>query len=282
MLANRELAQTMYIVASVISFALGLLYNFLQFNKKKTMMSSLSQIIFQKTCKKSKLTASTTWLVLIEIFLFSFLQILIAGEVNTYFGIIAKTGINYFGSLFITPIILTAFCFAVWVNPLQQIDLFAPSFAIVLFLGKLGCFFKGCCHGIEWQNGIYNYKYERFEVPIQLIESIVALLILLFLLYIKKRAKNGTMFPIYTIVFSATRFFTEFLRAETNVLGPLKTYQILCIIGVAVGIAELVFVKYFGKQLEELFSQTVYGDKSNLYYLINKDEMKNKNKKKKK
>ena len=54
-------------------------------------------------------------------------------------------------------------------------------------VGKIGCFFAGCCYGIEY-NGFLNVTYNYSAIapkgislfPIQLLESIVFLIIFLY------------------------------------------------------------------------------------------------------
>ena len=50
--------------------------------------------------------------------------------------------------------------------------------------------------------------------------------------------KEGTVFPIYLMLFNVLLFFTEFTRIEETVFMGLKTYHYLCMVGLVVGTLE--------------------------------------------
>ena len=133
-------------------------------------------------------------------------------------------GPNYYGTALIGPFMLAAVCFVFGIDVIRAFDLIAPSYALGLVSSKIGCFAAGCCNGIEWEHGLYNYQYERFEVPVQLIESGLALLVFVILVLIRNKTKPGTLFPLYLILYSSTRFCSEFLRSEPEILGNLKLF----------------------------------------------------------
>ena len=255
------------------------LFNILQYKRKKNLQSYSTQYLqnfFYKLKPGSKiniLAFPIIWIIL-EIALFSYVQYELTGFVNRTFGDMVGTGANYFGKLYHIPFLLVAICILFWVDPLKQIDLITPAYPLALVIAKLACFCQGCCRGIEWAGGLYNHSSERYEFPVQLVEAGLALLIFIFLMFWRDKAKPGTMFPTYLILYSATRFFSEFLRHEENVFGILKTYHILCIIGVIVGIVELLIALKFGKDISDLFSETHY-------FIPNDTKKKNKKKKKK-
>ena len=92
------------------------------------------------------------------------------------------------------------------------------------------------------KNGIFNYAMGLEEFPSQLLESFTAALVFVFFMYYKKKAKTGTLFPMYIILYSSIRFFTEFSRVEENEFLFLKRYQILCMFGIVFGLLQLLFV----------------------------------------
>lgn len=161
---------------------------------------------------------------------------------NGPFGKFVGTGANYFGFLYFAPFVTFAYCCIMRLDPLWQMDLVTPALPLALVFVKLACFSAGCCRGVPWEYGLINPFYGEREFPAQLLESACALLLFLFLMVMRNRMKAGTVFPIYLMLYSGIRFFTEFLRAEPAVLGPLKTYHILCLIGVALGAIEYCLV----------------------------------------
>jgi len=151
---------------------------------------------------------------------------------------------------------LTVLCLLLGTDPLRQIDMVAPAFPLALAFAKLGCFCAGCCSGIICDLGFYTRLTGRADFPIQLVESMVALLLFAALISVEERMKRGTVFPVYLMAYSGIRFFTEFLRDDSSVLWGLKTYQLLCVVGVAVGLIEYIFVSKFGSKISRLFDKS--------------------------
>lgn len=261
--------EELYDILNVISFFVLLIFNLTQLKSKKNNLSKIS-LIFQKKMmknnkisKKRKIFSSDIFLATIETIIISCVQYLPTTILNWKFGKLLGTGANYFGLLFFIPYILLGFCMLFKIDPWKQIDLITPAFPVALSVAKIACFCAGCCRGIACSFGVYNSYTQVIEFPIQLLEAGVALLIFIFLLFWRKRAKTGTVLPAYMIIYSTTRFFTEFLRGEPNVFWGLKTYHILCIIGVIVGIVELFAIKRFGEKISKICTfNTVKREKS--------------------
>lgn len=253
---------------NLVSFFVLVIYNLANVKEKKHLLSYASQWsrnkIENSRFKNKVLSSYIPWAIT-EIILISLVQFAFTAKINSWFGNIVRTNINYFGLLFITPILLFIFCLLIRINPLKQIDIITPAFPLALIFTKIACFGAGCCNGAEWEYGFYNYKYERVEFPVQLLEAGIALSIFVFFLFWRKKAKTGTLFPTYLIIYSVTRFFSEFTRGEQNVFGILKTYHILCIAGFIVGIIELFlvikysnnFLELLRKKLNEIYQQII-------------------------
>lgn len=243
-----------YDIFGNISFVLFIIYNLTRYKEKKFLMSNLSSIIrsfFER--KHIIVLSSITFWVVLETILISCVQSLPRAFLNWEFGKLVNTGANYFGLLYFIFFILFIYCTLIWVDPLKQIDMITPAFPLALIFVKIACFSAGCCHGVEWKYGLYNNAFDRVEFPVQLLEAALSLFIFIFLMLLRKKVKEGTMFPIYLIVYSATRFFSEFFRGEESVVWILKRYHILCIIGVILGIIEYIVVKKYGERISNYF-----------------------------
>lgn len=254
----------LYDFLGTASFVLLVIFNIANIRKKRDFISYTSQFLRSKienSRLKNKFLSSYIPWALIEIILISFIQNGFTASINKSFGDMVGTGANYFGLLFVVPILMIAFCLLTGINPLKQIDLVTPSFPLSLVLVKMGCFCEGCCNGAEWEYGLYNHTYDRIEFPVQLVEAGLALLIFIFMMIFRKKIKPGTMYPIYMVVYSGTRFFSEFTKDNLNVLWNLKIYQILCIIGFVVGLIALFFVLKYNDNLIEFFSKSIYEKK---------------------
>lgn len=243
MIQSLSLRSFLYGTFCSIPFYVVLLYNLSQYKKRKEISSLLSN---------SKLGT------IFEIILVSCAQYLPIGFLNNSWGKLMSTGANYFGLLLFTPYFLLIFCYFFRVNPLEQIDLIAPAYPLALVFVKLACFTIGCCRGFECSWGMYNYRFETTEFPSQLLESLVALLLFFFLLYWKRHATTGTLFPLYTILYSFHRFFTEFTRCEEDVLFFLNTYQLICLVGIVIGFVEYFFALECKNEIKKIFSKKLY------------------------
>lgn len=242
------------------TFYFVLIYNLFQINKKKEFLGNVSNFYIDLSKKYGKggiiskiISNKTLWAVL-ETVIISYFQIGLVGLLNNFFGNIVGTGANYFGLLFIAPLIMFVICHLLGIDMIKQYDLITPAFPLALIPTKLACFCQGCCWGIQWDHGMYNHRTENIEVPIQLIELAFAAIIFIWLLFYKKKAKPGRMYPMYMIVYSATRFFSEFLSGdEEEWFGPFNMYHLLCTAGVIVGVILLVLVDKHHETISEYF-----------------------------
>ncbi len=268
----------MYDLFNTIAICFFYIYNFSNFKNKKSFLSNFSLTITERISKRNKyvfLSNANLW-TCIEIAVISFVQFeFLLGVLHSLVANTFNTGSNYFGTLFFKPIILYLLFYLIAINPLKQMDLITPAFPLALVPVKLACFFHGCCSGFECSWGYYDQSECKNLFPSQLVEAGLALLLFIFLLWYRKKAKEGTLFPIYLILYSATRFFSEFTRIEKNILGPFKTYHFLCLAGVIIGVAELFIILRYSEKIK-----TVY-DRNPFPWIKEKNIVHHKNKKKK-
>lgn len=103
-------------------------------------------------------------------------------------------------------------------------DFFAPALALGHAIGRIGCFFAGCCYG-KVSNlpfaVMFNDKYSSAVRgvnlhPTQLYESITNFLLFIFLhFYSKKNSRiAGVSLAIYLVNYAITRFIIEFFRDD--------------------------------------------------------------------
>ena len=130
-------------------------------------------------------------------------------------------------------------------NILGELLIVAPA-AISLghAIGRIGCFFNGCCYGIETDKwyGILFPDHLHKVIPTQLLEAgfLFILGIVLLVLAFKKRSKYNL--PIYFLSYGLFRFLIEFIRGdERGQLRFLSPSQYWSIILIAAGIALIVF-----------------------------------------
>lgn len=245
----------MYDIFNFVSIIALLVMNMSLLKKKASFLSYTAQNVINRLTIRhnNSFLCNPLFIAFIEMFFISLVQYGPVGVITKKFGNIVHTGNNYFGVLYLVPFILMFFFYIIKIPPLKQMDMITPAYSVANVFIKIACFCAGCCNGFEWDKGLYNAVDDRYEFPVQLVEASLALFIFIFLLWYRKKAKEGTMFPVYLIVYSGTRFFSEFLRHEEEVFWIFKTYHLLCIAGVVLGVAELLLVQKYKDKINKFY-----------------------------
>ncbi len=116
-------------------------------------------------------------------------------------------------------------------------------------IGRLGCFFGGCCYGIEVEWGLpCAANSSRNVMPTQLFEMSFLIILSAVMAFLYFRYKFNYNFALYPIAYGIFRFVIEFYRDDVRgelVKGsPLSPSQIFSIIMVIVGIG-FIFAQYY-------------------------------------
>lgn len=110
-----------------------------------------------------------------------------------------------------------------------------PCVLIAHAFGRIGCFFAGCCYGIETDSflGVTFPGHSHKVFPTQLFES--AFLFVWFFVCLKY---NKYSLPLYFTGYGVFRFLIEFIRGDDrgSFIPGLSPSQSYCIIMLAVGI----------------------------------------------
>ena len=120
-------------------------------------------------------------------------------------------------------------------------DTISPGLALGQAIGRLGNYFNQELYGapsdlpwaitIDPQYRIPGFEQQATYHPLFLYELIYNLLNMGFLLWVDhrfgKRLKDGDIFLIYLIVYPVGRFFLEFLRLDTAMVGGLDMNQLI-------------------------------------------------------
>jgi phosphatidylglycerol:prolipoprotein diacylglycerol transferase len=136
-------------------------------------------------------------------------------------------------------------------------DVFAPGIALGHVIGRLGCFFAGCCFGREasvpWAVTFHSeYAARNVGTPInvplhptQLYEAGAELLILGLLLLTERRGRPfpGRTFWGYMLLYGISRFVIEFYRGDARgMVGTFSTSQFVSLLIIPVSIAMLIYL----------------------------------------
>ncbi len=247
----------LYYIFVLVGTALVIIWNMCQINKMKQIPGNISKNLIKYTKNRNIKFPVETITAVVELVIITLFQYILAGNYNIWFGKIIDMGPNYFGTALIGPFVVAAICLILGIDIIRAYDLIAPSYAFGLIAAKFGCFCAGCCRGFEWEHGLYNYGKEQYEFPVQLVEMGLALIIFIILVSIRKKAKPGTLFPIYLILYSSTRFISEFTRVEKDIVGNLKLYHLCCLAGIAFGVVFLLIALFLGDKVTKLFTWNV-------------------------
>ena len=122
------------------------------------------------------------------------------------------------------------------------------SFAPLLVHGvsHFGCIFFGCCSGYPWEYGIYNPFYKDYRFPIQPIEALTAVAIVIYLFYRAKKRNyipDGLEYPIMLILFGSTRFVFEFFRSGEKMFWGISNLAIHALFMFVVGVVWIIVEK---------------------------------------
>ena len=99
-------------------------------------------------------------------------------------------------------------------------EVIAPVIPIGHAIGRIGCFFAGCCYGrpyegigaVRFPHSIDGLSPDVSVIPIQLIEAIINLLLFYYLI---REERRGNSLIRYIKCYALIRFGLEFLRGDS-------------------------------------------------------------------
>ena len=97
-------------------------------------------------------------------------------------------------------------------------------------IGRLGCYFNGCCYGTKCDASWAIYQHGAWRHPTQLYSSAAAALIFAIIWFSRGQLKReGESFRLYLLLYGASRFAIEFARDRSFVWNNLSLVQIICL-----------------------------------------------------
>ena len=158
-----------------------------------------------------------------------------------------KFGGNNLVRIFIwVPVFIYPMCKLAKLDFRTMCDYLAPMICVHHAASHAGCMFRGCCYGYPWENGIYNHVLRYNTFPIQIIEAIVAAVIVLILWLREKKngfKVTGEEYPLMLILFGYSRFLLEFLRDNPKLFLGISSLAIHALIMGLVGTAWYITVR---------------------------------------
>jgi phosphatidylglycerol:prolipoprotein diacylglycerol transferase len=165
-----------------------------------------------------------------------------------------RSGGVFYGGLIVAVLVAMWFMWRHRMPIWTTSDVFAPGIALGHVIGRMGCFFAGCCFGkptnLPW-SVTFHSEYARDNVgtlinvplhPTQLYEAGAELLILGLLLLLERRGRPfaGRTFWAYMLLYGISRFVIEFYRGDSRgMVGMFSTSQFLSLLIVPLSIVML-------------------------------------------
>ena len=131
----------------------------------------------------------------------------------------------------------------------------APPLAIGHAIGRMGCFFAGCCYGkafdLPWSVTFTNPdSLASVNIPLhptQLYSFVANLLIFIFLWFFRKRKRyDGQLFWIYVFLYGVSRFLIEIFRGDFRGNFLFEILSISQVIGAFMALIAFVMLMLFG------------------------------------
>ncbi|MBO5923556.1 MAG: prolipoprotein diacylglyceryl transferase [Lentisphaeria bacterium] len=148
----------------------------------------------------------------------------------------------------------------------RSLDALAPALAAAHALGRIGCFFNGCCYGKPaelWWSVVYPEKTEPFVRygamplhPVQIYEAILNIILASVLFVLVRKCKRGITMSVYLLAYGLLRFVDEFFRGDhSDFVQGLTPAQVIGFGMIHAGIILLII--FLRKQSDETFENTV-------------------------
>ncbi len=122
------------------------------------------------------------------------------------------------------------------------LDSIAPFAALGQAVGRIGCFFNGCCYGFPFEGGLYFRTHGMRLFPSQLLDSATLLIVSLFLIRLQRRdtTGQGRIAAWYLVAAGLQRFLMEFVRADPRpYYFSLSVFQWMALVVMGIGAAWL-------------------------------------------
>ncbi|MFC1668689.1 prolipoprotein diacylglyceryl transferase [Chlamydiota bacterium] len=170
---------------------------------------------------------------------------------------IQRGGLVFYGGIIFSILTALAFFIKRKLSILKYADIFAPCIPIGQAIGRIGCFLNGCCYGRptfdNWgvlfpknSPGGFSNLFNLLLHPTQIYSSLILVSIfIILLLYEKHKKYNSELFLLYAVLYSLTRFITEFFRGDLPkwILGRYTTSQMLSVFILVLSFIGMIIVR---------------------------------------
>src|SRR6476661_941183 len=170
---------------------------------------------------------------------------------------LARSGGVFYGGLILAVAVALWYIRRIGLPLWTTCDVFAPGIALGHVVGRMGCFFAGCCFGkpttVPWAV-TFTDPYAALNVgtplniplhPTQLYEAGAEALILVLLLATESKGRRfpGRTFWLYMLLYAISRYIIEIYRGDPRgAVGVFSTSQFISVVLAPLAIAMLVYL----------------------------------------
>ncbi len=171
--------------------------------------------------------------------------------------ILTGSGFLIYGGIGAAFVFVWLFCRKKKKSFIEYFDHCIPSVPLAQGIGRMGCFFAGCCYGKPTDSFLGIVFPEGSSAPAgiplwptQLFSVAWNLLVAGFLILLsRKKIHRGTLGVWYLALFGAGRFVIDFFRDDgQNVIGTVSVSQVTSIIMAVLGAAALTVIYVLRKK----------------------------------
>lgn len=156
-------------------------------------------------------------------------------------------GFVFWGGLMGAILGLYVYSIRKWDRFLDLLDTYASLLPLGQAIGRIGCYFNGCCYGKTY-DGFLSVKYivndmETSVFPTWFIESFFCFVVFVCFFCVSKKTFSGIYSAVYLMSYSLFRFVIEYFRGDSlrGVWLGLSTSQYISVCVFLIGI--VIFIK---------------------------------------
>lgn len=165
---------------------------------------------------------------------------------------ILNGGLAVYGAIIGGVIAVVVYCLIKKLNFLDVADVLVPSLAIGQCLGRIGCYFGGCCYGQETDFHVFPFAVEidgSWRLATFFYESFATLIICIVLIVmIRKIKQKGFVFASYFLLYGIARFFIEGVRGDSLYFLGMRVSQLLSAVLIICALALIVSLFFIYKK----------------------------------
>ena len=170
-------------------------------------------------------------------------------------------GLVFYGGFIMAVIVAMIYIKKTGMSLWQTADIMAPGLVAGQAIGRIGCFFAGCCYGkacnLPWAitfNNPDSLAPQGIPLhPTQLYEVFSNLSIFVVLWLLRKKIRfHGQLFWLYVMLYGITRSIVEKYRGDFRGEVIFNIFSISQVIGISMAVvAAIMLIRLSKKRLEE-------------------------------